>query len=79
MVFRALCASFWIVVIGGTGVLLELSRVRLGHRIQQAEVELGRARERLREARVLYNRQVAPDLLELQLEEYLKHRDPLEI
>ncbi len=75
MVFKALCASFWIVLVGGTGVLFKLSQVRTGYRIQQAELKLIRAQEKLREAKVLYNRQVSPDLLEVQLEEFLRSED----
>ena len=79
MVFRVVVAAVWLGAIGLTGVFFQLSRVRMGYRIQRAEAELERSRQRLREARVRYNRQVSPDVLERRVHEFLEGRSRLEI
>ena len=79
MVFKALVAAFWLLVVGMCCVFLELTEVRLGHRVHQRQKELAEIEERLRRLEVEYMHLVTPDRLEQDLGDLfeVEHRSTL--
>lgn len=72
MVFKAGVAAFWFLVTGALGVHLELLKIRAGHRIHQRQLELDAVLERVRLKEIRYNRLVSLDVLEKDLEAFLR-------
>lgn len=72
MVFKALVAAFWLLVVGMSCVFLELAEVRLGHRVHRRQRELAEIEDRLRRLEVEYLYLVAPDRLEEDLGDFFE-------
>ena len=75
MVFRTALAAIWLVLIGLTCVYLEFARVKIGYRIHRNLLEVDAVRARLRSLEIEYSRLASPEVLDDEVEEFLRQDD----
>ena len=64
MIFKTTLAAIWILAIGLLCVAMEVSQIRIGHRVQQKYQRYDKLFEEVRRLEIRYNRLLSPDLLE---------------